>query len=268
MRSKLALVVPWLVVAAIFAVKQREVSGLKNVNATLEHDLAEARAPKPEDPSITTIAATELQKLKDEHAELIKLRGDVTALRKEKEDWQKQSASLKAAAAAASARKVEAPKEAPQSALDSVLNSAANVKGSVAGNLRRKILNHEPLNETEQALIGNLTAKSAEIEKSPADFAAFQSANIGAFLGWGNGDPRTEQLQQILTRASAAANERGFNYNAPSVNAPAWDEAQKQLDARATGVVKNLLTPEEKALFENSFKGVLGIDFGAGPTTR
>jgi hypothetical protein len=251
------LVVVALGAGALAVVQSSKVSRLQEANSALEKQVSVASAPKEEEPGMAKIDASELQRLRDEHAELIKLRGEVSALRKEKEAWQKQPA------AKPEARKTTAQAPAPVAAPAAGLNEGIDAQGATLGAVRRKLLNNEPLTPEEQALLGTVSAKAAEIEKSPPNFAAFQSFYIASLLGWPKDDPRGDQLQQILFRAATAANEKGFNYNAPAQNSTGWDDAQKNLDGRATAVIKNLLTPEEKALFEKTMTGVLGIDLGA-----
>jgi hypothetical protein len=145
--------------------------------------------------------------------------------------------------------------------VETILNGPSQVKGTELGNVRRKALNGEPMTDAERALLMNMNSKSAEVEKSPEEFANFQSAFIGSLLGWNN-DPRGEQVKSMLSAAMNAAITRGYDYHAPAENADKWDDAQKALNTRATSAVQKLLQPEERAVFDKALIGVLGVDTG------
>ena len=146
--------------------------------------------------------------------------------------------------------------------VETILNGPSQTKGAEVGNVRRKLLNGEQLNEAERALLVNMNGKAAEVEKVPEEFANFQGAFIASLLGWNN-DPRSEQIKGVLSKAMAAAATRGYDYHTPSQNAEQWDEGQKALNTRATSAVQNILTPEERAVFDKALIGVLGVDTGA-----
>ena len=258
----------WILVAiaaiGMFVAQQRKISRLQAAQSSLALQLGDEReeakraleAAKP-DPALE-------ERAKQERAELIKLRGEVSLLRQEKANWEKKVASDRAAAEAAAlaaAEKKQALDAQGMQWVENVLKGPANVKGAESGNLRRKLLNREPLNETEQALLLNMMNSTGDIEKSPEDFAAFQTSFISSLLSW-NDDPRASQVQSMITAASKVANERGYDYHAPAENADKWDATQKALNARATGGVQKLLTPQEREIFDKAFLGVLGVDFG------
>ncbi len=250
---------------AVLVSTRNDLARLRDSNEALTHQMAEAAAEAERALDSARPSEAELERQKQERDELLKLRGEVSSLRKEKEAWEKRLAADNAAAlAAAEQRKLESQrKPTPGQWLESVLNGPAMVKGAEAGHIRRKFLNREPLTEAEQALLNGMMARTAEIEKSPEEFSNFQSAFIGSLLGWNN-DPRMQQLQKILTAASTAAINRGFDYSNPAANAQAWAADQQALNARATGGVQRLLSADEKALFDKAFIGVLGVDIAGG----
>ena len=145
--------------------------------------------------------------------------------------------------------------------VETIMNGPAIVKGTEVGNARRKALAGEQLTEAKASLLMNMNSRAAEIEKVPEEFANFQSAYIASLLGWNN-DPRSDAIKGVITAASNAALQRGYDFNAPAVNAEKWDDGQKRLNTRATGAVQNLLKPEERAVFDKALIGVLGVDTG------
>lgn len=259
--------------AGVLVLKQKAVNDSAARNGELTDKLAKIEAALTQTQDLAAQAQAQLKKAEEERGELIKLRGEVTSLRREKEAWDKRQAEeRKAIAAAAQTRKSAA--ETEQAGLKSraedmanFLNSPSTAKGAALGDLRRKILSRETLNETELSLLQTMLDHSRDIEKSPEEFANFQTSFVSSLLGWNN-DPRADEVRQMLTRASSVAIERGFDYHQPGQNAENWPENQKALNARATGAVQKLLTPEEREVFDKAFLGVLGIDFGMAGNTR
>jgi hypothetical protein len=194
---------------------------------------------------------------------LLRLRAEVSALRQEKAAWEKRNHGVAAVAPQPAPTQNATPTVQAMQWVETVLAGPASVKGAEVGNVRRKLLSGEPLTEAEQGLLVNMMNNTAEVEKSPEEFAAFQSNFIGSLLNWNN-DPRMQQVEAVVNAASKAAVERGYNYHAPGQNADSWDENQKNLNARATGAVQKLLTPEERAVFDKALIGVLGADLGIG----
>lgn len=259
---------PWILVAvaaiAVAVVQQRKVGALRAESAAAAQALTEAKAEAQRAAAEPKMDANEEERINQERAELAKLRAEVSALRKEKAEWQKNRAAAEAAALANS-QQVQQAAQTPAAQgmqwVETIMNGPSLVKGTEAGNVRRKALNGEQLTEAEQALLMNLNARAAEIEKQPEEFANFQSSYIASLLGWSN-DPRTEAVKGVLTAAMNAANTRGFDYHAPAQNAANWNDNQKALNNRATTAVQNLLKPEERAVFDKALPGVLGVDTG------
>jgi len=245
-------------------------TGLQQARAdadTLRADLASTKSELQRALETPKADPKETERLAQERAELAKLRGEVSALRKEKSDWQKSRGIAESAALQASQTKPtpEALTPAAQGMqwVEHILNGPSAVKGTETGNVRRKALNGEPLTEAEQALLLNMNAKAAEIEKSPEEFSTFQSSYIGSLLGW-NSDSRADHIRAILSAAVTAANTSGYDYNAPGQNADKWPDEQKALNTRATTAIQNILKPEERAVFDKALIGVLGVDTGIG----
>jgi hypothetical protein len=264
--NKVLVIVVVVVAAALLFIQQKKISTLQAQNARLTADMAAAHQEAQHAAETPKVDPKEQERRNQELAELARLRGEVSALRKEKAEWQKnRGAAENAALATAQPTPVSAP---PPTAVEgmqwveTILSGPPQVKGTEAGNIRRKLLNGEQLNESEKALLMNMTSKTAEIEKAPEEFANFQSAFIGSLLGWNN-DPRSEQVKGVLNAAMNAAITRGYDYHAPGENAEKWDDAQKALSTRATSAIQNILGPEERVMFNKALVfGVLGIDTG------
>lgn len=263
----------WPVIVALSVgfifLKERNLTKLQKENEALAQQLANAQAETEAALEAAKGKEAALAQREEEKAELIRLRGEVSSLRKEKEAWEKKLETDRtvAIAAAEARRRAAAQPAQPQTQGDqwvqTVVNGPSLVKGAETGNLRRKLLNGEPLNASEQALFQEMASRTKEIEQSPAEFASFQTAFVSSLLGWNN-DPRANQVHDLLTKGSQAAMNRGFDYHAPAQNADKWDENQKRLNQRVTGGVQGLLTPEERAVFDKAFIGALGVDLGNG----
>jgi hypothetical protein len=254
------------VIALAFAfVQHRKVATLRAESAAAKSALNEAKAEAQRLAAAPKSDPKEDERITQERAELAKLRGEVSALRKEKAEWEKNRAAAESAALSAAQQQPVQPAVTPAAQgmqwVETIMNGPALVKGTEVGNVRRKALAGEQLTEAEASLLMNMNSRAAEIEKVPDEFANFQSAYIASLLGWTN-DPRSEAIKGVITAASNAALQRGFDFNAPAVNADKWDQAQKNLNTRATGAVQNLLKPEERAVFDKALIGVLGVDTG------
>ena len=263
MKKVIGIVIAVALVAVI-VIQQRKIGGLQAQSAKLNADLAEARQEAQRAAEKPKTDTNESDRVNQERAELARLRAEVSALRKEKAEWQKNRGAAEAAAIATTqpaAPPPAAPAVEGMQWVETILNGPSQVKGTELGNVRRKALNGEPMTDAERALLMNMNSKSAEVEKSPEEFANFQSAFIGSLLGWNN-DPRGEQVKSMLSAAMNAAITRGYDYHAPAENADKWDDAQKALNTRATSAVQKLLQPEERAVFDKALIGVLGVDTG------
>lgn len=263
MKNIIAVVV-MIVAVGLLVVQHQKLAAARAeaAKATQAHNEAKAEADRLA--AAPKVDPNEQERINQERAELVKLRAEVSALRKEKAEWQKNRSTAEAAALATQQQQVATTQTAAAQGMqwvETIMNGPAQVKGTEAGNLRRKALNGEALTEAEQALLMNMNTRAAEIEKQPAEFANFQSAYIASLLGWNN-DPRSEAVKGVLTAAMNAANNRGFDFHAPAQNADKWDENQKNLNKRATGAVQNMLTPEERAVFDKALTGALGVDTG------
>jgi hypothetical protein len=250
--------------AVVLVVQQRQVATLQAQKAKLIAEAADARQAAQRVAETPKADTQESERIAQERSELAKLRAEVSALRKEKAEWEKNRGAAEAAALAASQIKPAAattPAAQEMQWVETIMSGPSLMKGTEVGNIRRKMLNGEPLNEAERALLMNMNSKTAEIEKSPEEFATFQSAFIASLLGWNN-DPRLESIKGVLTAAVSAANSRGFDFHAPAENSEKWDDNQKALNKRATSAVQNVLLPEERAVFDKAFIGVLGVDTG------
>ncbi len=264
--NKVVVIAVVVVAAALLFLQQKKVSTLQTQNAKLTADVAAARQDAQRASETPKVDPKEQERRNQELAELARLRGEVSALRKEKAEWQKNRGAAESAALNAT-QPAPAPVGAAAAAVEgmqwveTILNGPAQTKGTEVGNVRRKLLAGEQLTEAERALLLNMNSKAAEVEKVPEEFANFQGAFIGSLLGWNN-DPRSEQVKGVLNSAMNAAITRGYNYNTPSQNADKWDDGQKALNTRATSAIQNILTPEERAVFDKAFIGVLGVDTG------
>jgi hypothetical protein len=256
-----------LVILAIIGpmaiLKQREAAAAKASAAQLEaslkaeQDKSAALAGRPD------VAADELARLREGQTELIRLRGEVNALRRERDDLQKKVSGLEGAVARAKDRADKEQTAARDAATgeEEKLKDRANtvLLGAQGGAIRRKILAGEALTAEEQQTVASMQQKAGDLEKAPAAFAEFQAAYIGSALGWNN-DPRSQQLSDLLKRVTEVANNRGVSFNAPGQSYENWTDAQKQLDNRATGAVKGMLTPEEAAVFDKILPGVMSAN--------
>jgi hypothetical protein len=259
----LVLVIIAVALAALLFVQHGQAEKARAQTQALSAELTSTKAELDRASRAPKTDPKESDRVNQERAELAKLRGEVTALRKEKAEWLKGRGAVESAALqTAPPPHATTPAAEGMQWVETILNGPAQVKGTEAGRIRAKALAGEPLTEAEQALLMNMNSKAAELEKSPEEFSNFQSAYIASLLGWNN-DPRAEAIKGVVNAAMSAATNRGLDFHAPAENADKWSDDQKALNTRATSAVQNLLRPEERAIFDKALIGVLGVDTGA-----
>jgi hypothetical protein len=191
-------------------------------------------------------------------SEVHKLRSEISELRKENHALQ-QSASRTPAAETKKETQTEHTAE-----LSGIPDSfpTHGALAQFAGNLRLKAKSGL-LTREEQDWLQSIKPDLENLEAAPQAFAEFQSAMIQSVVGIT--DPaKTEQIRQTIQRVYEAANTRGLNLQARPAEDAAWVEQRHQLDRRGTGAVQNILDQSERALFDNAFLGIMGVDLGTG----
>jgi hypothetical protein len=239
--------------------QQRTISALKRGNEALAAQLIEQQTAAPRITNETRSLSSA------DHLELMRLRAEVTSLRRETREGNVAAPSVKAAARPDDATGDEKPEFVRWA--ETILDGPALMKGAESGLVRLKALRGEALNEGEQTLMLNMVRRAAKTEKVPAEFAEFQSAFVASLLEWGN-DPRTKQVTEIVHEAALKASQAQIDFHAPGQNADSWSAEQKELNRGATAAVQALLTQSERAVFDRAFLGVMGIDFGVGFAAR
>ena len=105
-----------------------------------------------------------------------------------------------------------------------------------------------------------------QLERSPADFAAFQASYITETIQL-DGEEKRNKIREIIhsTYEQAVAQKLDAPSRPPGeTEAEAWALQRDALDRAGTKAVQALLTPEERALFDRAFLGIVGIDLGIG----
>ena len=245
---------------AFIAWQQQARVGLEREKRALELRLAdvEAQAAAP-----VTSPATRSTGLSDaEFRELVRLRGEVTVLRREQDDLLKQLAQRAAPAQTASS----SPAPVDTNWMQQILEGTPKLQGTTAGALRGKLLRRELTNVSpaELALRDQLLQRQLNqtLERSPADFAAFQAAFIESTLNMR--DPaRVQYIHDLIQRTYEQAVTDGLDIpSKPTTGADDWVERRFALDRAATKQLQEFLTPDERALFDRAFLGVMGVDLG------
>lgn len=251
-KTKIALATLSLLVIPV-VVQHATISALKEDNQKLTGQLRAAEAALKTETTLSNAPAPS----PPEHLELMRLRAEVTALRRQIE---KPVASAPPAKSLAVAPANDSKPEFVRWA-EEILVGPPQIQGLEGGNIRRKALNREELSEGEQVLLMNMVRHAESVEKSPNDFSEFQSSFVASLLSWKD-DPRTRRVKEIIQAAAVTANERQMNFNAPTLKADSWPPEQKELNRTATAEVQALLTQEERATFDRAFLGIMGVDFG------
>jgi RNA polymerase sigma factor (sigma-70 family) len=198
-------------------------------------------------------------RLKSEHRELVKLRGQLADILREKDVLSKTGRSKTAA------NNNSAPiKDAAW--VDEVLAGTPAQKGAAAGSLRGKMLRHEgeEISSIEVAMRDAMVKLSLNntLERSPSDFADFQSAYIEATVGLK--DPsKTQQIREMIQSTYEQAVADGLDIpSKPTTETSEWVQRRHQLDRKATEAVKSLLSTDQQKMFDTALLGVMGVDLG------
>src|ERR1043165_5718409 len=96
--NKVVVIVVVVVAAALLFMRQKKISTLQAQNAKLAADVAAARQEAQRAAETPKVDPKEQERRNQELAELARLRGEVSALRKEKADWQKNRGAAETAA--------------------------------------------------------------------------------------------------------------------------------------------------------------------------
>ena len=205
----------------------------------------------------------ELLRLQAQERELMRLRGEVTVLRREREALSNQLASVKLKSAPAA----QATQSVDTAWVEQVLNGPLTQQGLSAGTLRGKFIRGEGgATRSELALQEALQQRQLNqtLERAPGQFADFQTAFIQGVVNIS--DPgKLQQIHELIQRTYEQAVANGLDIpSKPATETDAWVQRRFQLDRRATAAVEGLLTPEERTVFGRAFIGVMGVDLGAG----
>lgn len=233
---------------------------------TLRSQLAERPRPQPGDQHSTD--AAELERLRREHIELLRLRGEVASLR------QRVAAiptNVSAASKEDGARDVQQTELPTDAEVTEFLQRPPAEQGNLLGVLRGQPLSGRPPttgSAHDRMLAEKVRPSLDQLESRPTDIADFQTAFIQSAVGLQD-ENKVAQIgaiiQEVYERAVAA------HLDAPSRpqgGVEDWATRRDALDRQATRMVQQLLAPDERERFDRLFLGVMGIDLGIGDGAR
>lgn len=206
------------------------------------------------------LQAAELERdhSKRDAAEIHKLRGELSTLRQANETLQKNNTTLEQRAAG-SARPEPAVSTAAASPIPAGFQNHAELAQFAAG-LRGKARNGQ-LTLEEREWLQRMKPELDQLEASPKDFAEFQTAMIQSIVGL-NEPEKVDQIRNTIERVTQAAVNRGLNLQSRPEEDAAWVEQRHQLDRRGTSAIQGLLDETQRAAFDQSFRGIIGVDLG------
>jgi hypothetical protein len=223
-------------------------------SASIRAKLAEAESTVASQEQRITQLAKELEQSKAAANEVHKLRGEVTQLRSALQTAEKSKTKGNPKAASPAVAEAAAPAINPQN----ITEMARQV-----GNLRNKAFGGAgPLTPEERQYLQTLKPELEKLEKSPKEFSQFQAGLIQSATGID--DPaKVEQIRGIIEKVYDRAVSQGLDITSRRDDAT-WVDQRHQLDRRGTQAVQNLLNENERAVFDRSFLGVMGVDLGTG----
>ena len=228
--------------------------------AQVSAELQEADVKLSDADQKLTRLQSERDQYKTEAAEVHRLRGEISTLR----------TALKAAEQKLSAQKPPSPASAATQPVQEMQNAAIpptfatyQEMAQFAGNLRKKAFGGPPLTDQEKQWLQQAKPELEKLERSPAEFAEFQSSLIQSAAGI-NDPQKMEQIRQIIQRVYEGAVARNLDIPSRPTDDQQWKDARHQLDRRGTSAVQNLMSESERAAFDRVFIGIMGVDLGTG----
>jgi hypothetical protein len=258
--AKLTIAIIGAVLAALVVTQHLALRRSRADNAGLRQNLTTARESVPVAESASD--AAELERLRAEHEELLRLRGQIAQLRRERDELLRKVASL---SASTSKPAVVQNTSIDDAWLQQLLSAPPAQQGAAMGSARSKMLKGEPMSASEKALLANLSQRDLNsLERTPNEFADFQTSFIQNLVGLSDAQ-KTRQIHDLIrnTYDHAVANRLDIP-SKPATETDDWVNRRHQLDRRATSAIQGILTPEERSLFDRAFIGVMGVDLGAG----
>lgn len=192
-------------------------------------------------------------------AEIHKLRGELSSLRQSNAALQKSATAQPQRAVVAPA--AETPIATATTAIPAEFQNHAELAHFAAG-LRGKAREGQ-LSPEERQWLESMKPELDQLEASPKDFAEFQTAMIQSVVGL-NEPEKVEQIRATIERVTQSAVNRGLNLQARPGDDPAWVEQRHQLDRRGTTAIQGMLDETQRAAFDQSFLGIMGVDLGTG----
>jgi hypothetical protein len=247
----------------IFVYQRNTIRGLQLRIQQIDASAPKAPEPAPVEVPEALVDTNELARLRAQDRDLMRLRGEVTWLRRE-------NVALSNRLAAIPRTKEFVTREPAQEVDDAwvqqILNGAPALMGATAGALRGKLIRGELTNvsPSELALQKALVQRQLNpaLERSPAEFADFQTSFIQGVVGLSDGT-KLQQIHDLIRQTYEHAVANGLDVaSKPAADTEAWVQRRFQLDREATAAVEQLLTAEERRLFGRAFLGVMGVDLG------
>ncbi len=258
MNTKSLIVLVFFATAATVAVgviaRQRSNAIITSEREKHLQELAGFKAQVTSLESKLALVEKERDKWKAEAAEVHRLRGEISNLRKANGDLQKKST-------------VQQPSTTPAEA-ESAQNAPASISNyselaQFAGGLRAKMRNGVPLTPEESAWLQQTKPELEKLESHPETFASFQASMIQSTAGITDPE-KVEKIRQTIQKVYENAVNRGLTVQSRPQDDADWVQQRHQLDRRGTTAVQRILSEEERAAFDSSFLGVMGVDLGTG----
>lgn len=260
MNVKSLVVVVFAATVATVAVglmaRQRSEAVLAAERSKHSADLADVTAQSAALAEKLELVEKERDKFKLEAAEVHKLRGELSNLRKNNEDLARKTS-----------QKPASPAPEPASpAAQNVPASFSNYSevAQFAGGLRVRMMNGGQISPEETAWLQQMKPELEKLEANPETFASFQASMIQSMAGITDPE-KVEKIRQTVQKVYENAVNRGLTVDSrPPQQDADWIQQRHQLDRRGTTAVQRILSEEERAAFDRSFLGVMGVDLGTG----
>jgi RNA polymerase sigma factor (sigma-70 family) len=259
-KLKTAVVVGVALSAAVtpLVLQQHSLSHLRAANEQLISEIQKYRDEEQGWTQRLNSATQEAERYRIQASEIHGLRSEMARLKKE-------NAALAKLKNSAPSQSVNDPAKAQQTTEHAPKEFRTFEEvGQYTGKLRGGMMGGKSPTQEEIDYLASVKPQLEKLERSPKEFAAFQSSYIESVAGLAD-KSKAESIRQIIEQTYNDAVQQGLDLpSKPAGDAESWKKNRHALDRRGTEAVQELLTPEERQRFDRMFLGIMGADTGLG----
>jgi len=234
-------------------------STLQTENQALQFQLEQARATTKELRSQLVLARNEKLGLQAQTSELRRLRNAMAQIGDKTKEQAPPAKPLPPAQTQPADRTAAAKPPAIQfQSLEEMADYVGQLRKVNFGN------QGEPISAEQKNWLKAIKPQLEQLERSPSEFALFQSTLISHSVDLDDPD-KLDKIQQIIRETyEQAVAEKLDIPSKPRAGLEDWKRRRQQLDRLGTEAVEEVLSDGERETFDRVFIGIMGVDLGTG----